>query len=421
MMETVILLVYTAVLYTSAFLFLVLIESETVQDDPEYPEEWPSLTVTVPAYNEEDTLEATLDSIIQAEYPGDRLEIIVVDDGSTDGTAAIAREYEERGDITFVSQENQGKGGALNTALERASTELFAVVDADSHLREKSLKNVVARMNGDTAAVASSMKVEKPGNLLQKVQMMEYVVNVFSRKLFERINSIHVTPGPLSVYQREKIEEIGGFDPDSRVEDQEICFRLQKQHEKLKTARDGEAYTVAPDNFKDYYRQRRRWYAGTFETLLQHRDMLFNREYGDFGMFVMPAKFIHPLISIFGLLLITYTLFRPIINLMIDVATIGTDAISLGFALTPSAIAEVLKWQVLSIDYTLMTALASLALFSVSMVYMATVHVEERIRDIGVLPAVIYVFWFFIIVGFMSLASIIVVARNYLTGSELTW
>jgi biofilm PGA synthesis N-glycosyltransferase PgaC len=421
MLEIAILAIYAVIIYTSAFLFLILVESDTVRSEVEYPDEWPSLTVAIPAYNEEDTLEVTLDSILEAEYPEDKLEVIVVNDGSTDGTREIAEPYDERGDITLINQENQGKGAALNTALENASGEIFACVDADSRLREESLKNVVSRMDEDTSAVASAMKVEEPENLLQRIQMVEYIVNVFSRKLFQKINSIHVTPGPLSMYRTAHIREIGGFDPESRVEDQEICFRLQKRHRELKHARDGEVYTVAPDNLKDYYRQRRRWYAGTFETLIKHRDMLLNREYGDFGMFVMPSKVINPLIAIFGLFLITYTLLTPAVNFLIDTLAIGPEALSIGFNLTVAGISEAAKWQLLSIDYTLLTVLSSLALFSMSMVYLAAIHVDESIRGIGVFAAIFYVFWFFIIVGFMSLVSILVVARNLVTGSELTW
>ncbi|MFB6144471.1 MAG: glycosyltransferase family 2 protein [Candidatus Nanohaloarchaea archaeon] len=421
MIELLIMVVYAVIIYTSSFLFLILVESDTVRSEVEYPDSWPSLTVAIPAYNEEDTLSTTLDSIIDAEYPEDRLEIIVVNDGSSDRTREIAEKYEERGDITLINQENQGKGAALNTALEESGTELFACVDADSRLREKSLKNVVSRMDDDTSAVASAMKVESPENLLQKVQMVEYVVNVFSRKLFQKINSIHVTPGPLSIYRREDIEDIGGFDPDSRVEDQEICFRLQKEHRKLKHARDGEVYTVAPDNFADYYRQRRRWYAGTFETLIKHREMLLNRDYGDFGMFIMPSKVVHPMVSIFGLFLITYTLLNPVLSFLMDVMVLGSEAFNVGFNLTVAGVSSMVKWQLLSIDYTLLTALASLALFSTSMVYMAAIHVEESVRDIGILAAIVYVFWFFLIVGFMSLVSIIIVARKQLGGRGIEW
>lgn len=421
MIEPLIMGFYAVVIYTSAFLFLVLVESDTVKSEIEYPEEWPSVTVAIPAYNEEDTLEVTIDSVLETEYPGEKLEVIVVNDGSTDRTEEVARKYDERGDITLINQENQGKGAALNNALEHASGELFACVDADSRLEENSLKNIVARMDEDTSAIASAMKVHSPDNLLQKVQMVEYVVNVFSRKLFQKINSIHVTPGPLSIYRKDHIEEIGGFDPQSRVEDQEICFRLQKKHRKLKHARDGEVYTVAPDNLKDYYRQRRRWYAGTFETLIKHKDMLLNKEYGDFGMFVMPSKIINPLVAIFGLFLVTYTLVNPAVNFLIDLIAIGPGALNLGLDFSLASIANFLKWQLLSIDYTLLTALSSLAVFSITMVYMAAIHTEEPIRDMGVFAAIFYVFWFFLVVGFMSLVSVTVVARNYVTGSDLTW
>ncbi|MFB6147621.1 MAG: hypothetical protein ABEJ66_01945, partial [Candidatus Nanohaloarchaea archaeon] len=100
---------------------------------------------------------------------------------------------------------------------------------------------------------------------------------------------------------------------------------------------------------------------------------------------------------------------------------LGMDALSFSLTLEPSAIVSMLKWNILSIDYTLMTVLGGLALLSTSMVYMAGRHLEEDIRDIGIFPAVVYVFWFFIVVGFMSLAAVLVVARNYVTGGDLTW
>lgn len=420
MIEIVIFTIYVVILYTAAFLFLLLMESETITSEVEELKEWPSVTIAIPAYNEEDTIADTIESVRSTDYPQDKLEVIVIDDGSTDNTKEIAEEYEAKGDITFISQENQGKGGALNTALDKASGELFGCVDADSMLGEQSLKRIVARMD-DAAGVASAMKVYKPRNLLEKIQMIEYIVSVFTRKLFGKIESIHVTPGALGIYRQEDIVEVGGFDEESLVEDQEICFRLQEKHKELRHARDAEVYTVAPDNLRDYYWQRRRWYAGTFETLIQYRSIILNREYGDFGMFTLPLKTINPILSIIGLFLITNALLRPALNFFLDLMRLGTDALNLGFTLTPAAIGKFLKWQLLGIDYTFLTVLSVLAIFSGSLVYLATIHVNERIRDIGLVPALIYVFWFFIIVGFMSLVSIIVVSRNYVLGDEIGW
>ncbi len=419
MLKLLILAVYMVVLYTSAYLFLVLWESDTVNSEVEHRDEWPSLTVVIPAYNEEESIANTIESVLAADYPGKK-DLAVVNDGSIDDTGEIASQYEDRG-VKVISQENQGKGAALNRGLQEASGELFAVVDADSILKEDSLKNIVSRMDDDTAAVASAMKVYRPESLLERIQMVEYVVNVFARKLFERINSVHVTPGPLAIYRTDKIREIGGFDTESRVEDQEICFRLQERHEKLKHARDGEVYTIVPQTLKEYYRQRKRWYAGTFETIIQYRKMLLNPGYGDFGMFVMPSKVVNPLVSIFGLFIILFTLVRPVFSFLLDFTKLGWEVFNFQLVLTPAALSNILKWQVLGIDYTFLTMLGMLAIFSLSLVYMATIHVGERLRNIGILPAIIYVFWFFIIVGIMSLVSAVTVLHNHFMGGDIEW
>lgn len=421
MLEMLILAVYVVVLYTSAFLFMILVESETVTESVEQPEEWPSLTVAVPAFNEEETISKTLESILDSDYPYDRLEVLVVNDGSTDNTREVVEEYEDRSQVTLINQENQGKGGALNTALENASGELFACVDADSMLLEKSLKNIVARMDEDTAGVASAMKVYEPDNMLERIQMVEYVMNVFARKLMERISSIHVTPGALAIYRSRKIQEVGGFDENSRVEDQEICWRLQEEHEKIKHSREGETYTVVPDNLRDYYRQRRRWYTGTFETVIQYRSMILNREYGDFGMFTAPSKIVNPAVSIFGLLLVINAVMSPVVGFFSDIMSIGSDALSFGLELSIPALIEIAKWQLLGLDFTFLTFIGAMSVFSISFVYMASIHVEEDITDLGLLPSMLYIFWFFIVVGFMSLVSLIVVARKQLLGRDIGW
>lgn len=421
MLEMLILAVYVVVLYTSAFLFMILVESKTVTESADEPEEWSSLTVAVPAYNEENTISKTLDSILDSEYPADKLDILVVNDGSTDGTREVVEEYGDHSQLTLINQENQGKGGALNTALENASGDLFACVDADSMLLENSLKNIVARMDEDTAGVASAMKVYEPEKMLEKIQMVEYVMNVFARKLMERISSIHVTPGALAIYRTDKIRDIGGFDETSRVEDQEICWRLQEEHEEIKHSREAETYTVVPDNIRDYYRQRRRWYTGTFETVIQYRSMILNREYGDFGMFTAPSKIVNPAVSIFGLLLVINAVFSPVFSFFSDLLSIGTDALGFSLDFSLPALIEIIKWQLLGLDFTFLTFIGAMSVFSISFVYMASIHVEEDITDLGLLPSILYIFWFFIVVGFMSLISLIVVARKHLLGRDIGW
>lgn len=414
MANLLLLAVYSITLFISLSYMLIFLESGRFKREIEQREEYPSLSLIVPAYNEEDTLEMTVDSVLQADYPAEK-EIIVVNDGSNDRTRDIAEDYREEGKIELINQNNKGKGAALNTGLDEASGELVGCVDADTKIDQDALKNIVSEMEEDCAGIASPMQVYKPSNLLEKLQAIEYLFGIFMRKMMWRIKSIHITPGPLSVYDREKIEEIGGFDPGSRVEDQEICFRLQKQHEKIRNARMGGVYTKAPSELNGFYKQRRRWYKGSFENLLQYRNMVLNPRYGDFGMFALPGKLAGSLISIFGFLLVTYTILDSIAGIFNYIVTTDLSDIIYSVSNVGSQPLSSIYWQVISLDYSLLTVLGALALFSLSMIYLTSRYTEESIRDIGVFPALIYAFWFFLLVGFLSLVALVEVIIGYET------
>ena len=114
---------YAAVLFISFFLLIVLLEHGGIKKEVEFRDEWPELTLIIPAYNEEETIQMTIESILDAEYPDEKLELIVVNDGSEDNTAEEVEPYTDQ--LTLINQENQGKGAALNTGLEQVETELF--------------------------------------------------------------------------------------------------------------------------------------------------------------------------------------------------------------------------------------------------------------------------------------------------------
>lgn len=410
------LVMYAVVLYVSFFMLLTLLELDSVTEGVEYPETFPSLAVIVPAYNEEETIEITLDSLIESEYPDK--EIIVVNDGSTDRTEEKVKPYvEEHSYINLISQENQGKGAALNTALESTEAELVACVDADSQVTGSSLKNIVAEMDDDAAGIASAMQVRNPSNTLQDIQQIEYMVNVLSRKIMGVLEAIHVTPGALSVYNREKLEEVGGFDEDSIVEDQEICWRFQKGHEKIQHSRNGETYTEAPDNLKDFYRQRRRWWTGSLECLIDYRKVMFNPRYGDFGMFIVPSNLFTPLVAVMALLLVGYLTVTPFISTAQNIAILGLDAISVSLEFEPEAVFNWIYWHIFANNFVLLSALGSLTLFSLSVVYLAAVHTRQSLKEVGKLGAAIYIFYFFLFNGFMTLVAV----KNVALSSNIEW
>ncbi|MFB6245351.1 MAG: glycosyltransferase family 2 protein [Candidatus Nanohaloarchaea archaeon] len=415
MLEILIMLIYVVILYNAFFILTVLLELDTVQEEVEWRDEWPSLTVIVPAYNEEDCIEKTIESLLDADYP--RLEIVAVNDGSTDGTPEVLEKYREQDCFRLINQENQGKGAALNRGLEELDTELFAVLDADSRVKKDSLKNIVSEMSDDSAAIACAMLVDSPSNLLQRLQQIEYVVGIFLRKVMWPLDSIHITPGPMSVYRTEKIREIGGFDEESLVEDQEICWRLQEKHEKIEHSRHGRSYTEAPETLREFYNQRTRWWAGSFQCLIDNREKLLNPRYGDFGMFVAPIKAIQAFLSIIGLFLMIYFTLEPILAFLNDFARIGWSAFKFGFSFSVEGVFNAAFWTVFTNNLVLLSLLGTLFLQSSALVYLAAVHADQNLREIGVLPTAIYVFWFFAISGFLSLVSIIKVARR----REIEW
>ncbi len=402
MLRQLIWVIYAVILYISFFLLLVFLEEGRLRQDPDWPEKWPSVSLIIPAYNEEDTIGMTIESVDGIEYPEEKYDIIVVNDGSEDQTREIVEEYSEEHDITVINQENQGKGAALNTGLAEAEGDLVACVDADSRLDKHSVKNIVADMDDKKAGIASAMKVYQPGNLLQRLQWVEYMVGIFLRNVMGLIDSIHVTPGPLSIYRREILEDVGGFDEDSLVEDQEICFRFQEQHWEVGHSRKGEVHTVAPATLKELYNQRYRWYRGSLENILKYKHMMMNPEYGDFGIFAVPSKLAQGFLSIAGLSLLSYLLLKPLYSFVLDFLAVGLDAITLNLdEITVEGIFSGFYWSVISFDVVTWMLLGSLFFLSIFVSYLSAIHTEEKLFEHGYIPVIIYVFWYFLFIGLM--------------------
>ncbi|MFB6207737.1 MAG: glycosyltransferase family 2 protein [Candidatus Nanohaloarchaea archaeon] len=396
MLNAAVWVLYLGMFYISFLLLLVFLERGELKRDIEYPEEWPSITVIIPAYNEEDTVGMTIESVLDADYPEDLFEVIVVNDGSEDDTRKVAEQYTDR--IDLINQENRGKGAAMNTALEEVDTELFAVVDADARLKEDSVKNIVAGLEDDMAGIASAMKVYEPETLLQRAQRVEYIVSIFLRKILGLLDAIPVAPGPLSVYRTDVIREMGGFDPESMVEDQEICYRIHEEKLRLGHSRTGEVYTVAPRNLREFYNQRYRWQRGTLETIIDYRHMFLNPEYGEFGVFGIPSKALQLVLSLMGFSLLLYFVGTPIVNFVRDLASVGAAALDVSLPSSFSALMEAVYWSLLDAKLVSLMLLAFVTFISIFTAYLAAKHTEEKLFEYGKLPPVIYLFFYFYII-----------------------
>ena len=276
---------------------------------------YPTVSIVIPAYNEEDNIVETINSVVNLDYPKDKIKLIVVDDGSKDKTYERAKAFiddikskHSYIDVLLLTQKNHGKYYAMNHSLKYVDTDFFATMDADSIPNKDALKNVIASfVSDDIAAVSSVLKVYKPKTTIQIVQWFEYSVNHFYKSLIANVNSIHVLPGPLSVYRTKIIKEINGFREAYKTEDMEIVLRIQQKHYKIIQCNTAFVYTKAPAKIKELYTQRHRWNFGTFKNLIKYRSMMLNKKYGDFGLFQLPIILISGILGITILGLILYT------------------------------------------------------------------------------------------------------------------
>lgn len=262
----------------------------------------PMVTLLVPAYDEERCLEKTLEALLEVDYPS--YEIIVVDDGSRDSTYQLARRFASRG-VKVVRRPNGGKAAALNMGLFFAKGEIIVTVDADSLVSRDGLMELV-RLFADprVMAVCGNVKVLNRVNLLTRLQALEYIVDInIAKRAFDVFGSTMVVPGVLGAFRREALEAVGRYDPDTLTEDFDATLKVLKSGSVVQATALAEAYTEAPETLGDLYRQRRRWYAGTLQTLFKHGDVVRNPRFG----FLSGLGYPYLLISI---------LFVPLAGLM---------------------------------------------------------------------------------------------------------
>ncbi len=252
----------------------------------------PSVSIVMPAYNEGPYIAESIRCLFTLDYPADKLEIIVVDDGSTDDTARIAKSL-EKGPIKLhvFRKENGGKGAAINYGLKKAGGEFIATMDADSYVTKGVLRELLPYFEDpDVMAVSPAVKIRPSGAWLKELQRVEYLMILFSRKLLSFIESVPVTPGPFSMFRASVFDKVGPFDEQNLVEDQEIALRIQSHNFKIRSSMAAEVYTEPPATMKDLLRQRVRWQRGGFRNYWKYRHMI-KPEYGDFGMYSIPMQF----------------------------------------------------------------------------------------------------------------------------------
>jgi cellulose synthase/poly-beta-1,6-N-acetylglucosamine synthase-like glycosyltransferase len=280
-------------------------EKKTLSDD------YLSVTIVVPVWNEEKTLAGTLTSLLELTYPKDKLSIFVIDDGSRDNTLSIARSFEHEVQIKVYTKQNGGKHTAVNFALEHTDTELFGCLDADSFVEPDTLLKIVKYFEDkEVMAVTPALKVKDPKTWVQKIQAVEYTMGTFLKKVFGNLNSIQVTPGPFSIFRKKVFDDLGPYKKAHNTEDFEIALRMHRNHYKIVNSHKAFVLTQAPDTLSKLIKQRLRWTQGSLENLLDYKDLFFKREYGNFGLVILPFIVIFVFLSLFTSFYLLYTIFK---------------------------------------------------------------------------------------------------------------
>lgn len=332
--------VYTAIFYVFSFIsvyvqifFLItfLEKRRHIVHNPENLEleTYPTVTIAVPCYNEEATIDKTVKSLLSLDYPKDKIKIFLIDDGSKDNTWNIIKSFENGVNIFAFTKENGGKHTALNFALENTNSEFFGCLDSDSLVHPQSLKRILKYFERDpkTMAVAPSIIVYNPKNIIQYAQNVEYDMSVYTKKMLGFMGGIHVTPGPFSIFRKRVFDELGPYHKAHNTEDQEIALRMQENGYKIDHCPDAYVYTNTPESVAKLYRQRLRWIYGFIKNLIDYRRLLFKKEYGTVALFTLPSG----IISIFGVIFLTANIVGNIIKFIyhkvVQIQTVGWDNI----------------------------------------------------------------------------------------------
>lgn len=317
-------------LYFEIFLLVSIFEKKRLFVSEE--EFAPEVTVIVPVFNEEKTIESTLESLLSLDYPLDKLSIIVIDDGSTDNTLQALERYVAYKNIRVISKENGGKYTALNIGIQNCNTEFIGCLDADSFVEKHALKKIMSRFkDSKVMAVTPSMVIDNPTNILRHMQRAEYNFGNFIRQALSIIGAIHITPGPFSFFRKEVFEKIGNYRHAHNTEDMEMAMRMQKNGMKIDHATDALVYTVGPGTVGKLYKQRVRWVSGFIANLIDYRDMVLSRKFGDLGLLVLPFS-IFSITMTFVLVGITlFKLIKYLIDTIIKISVVGFTPLKLNF------------------------------------------------------------------------------------------
>ena len=282
---------------------------EKLRPDPaDHPEYQPSVSVLIPAFNEEDVIVATVGAALASDYP--KIEVVVVNDGSVDRTSELL-EHHFGGNprVRIVSQANRGKPAALSRALGEASGDIVVTIDADTEVEPHAIRRLIRHFaDARVGAVAGNVKVGNRDRWLTRWQALEYITSQnLEKRAFDLLNCIIVVPGAVSAWRASAIRDCGGFSADTVAEDTDLTIAIRRAGWRILYDETAVGYTQAPETAAALVRQRFRWTYGTLQSVWKHRATLGRWRYGTLGWIALPNVFLFQIL---------FPLVSPIIDLL---------------------------------------------------------------------------------------------------------
>ncbi|MFI1184488.1 glycosyltransferase [Streptomyces sp. NPDC020799] len=237
------------------------------RDHPIRPAANHSVTIVIPAYNEETGIAAAIRSALTSTHS---VEVVVIDDGSTDKTAAIAAGFKG---VRVIRQGNQGKARALNTALATVRTDLVVMMDADAVLEPTAVASLVHRFTDPTIGAVSGHIDVAGGGLLGAWQRLDYALFNLERCMFDRLGGMPTVPGVIGAFRSNALDDVGGVPEHTVAEDTDLTMTLQKNGWRIAHETTARARTEVPFTHRDLVNQRHRWAYGILQALWRHRSL----------------------------------------------------------------------------------------------------------------------------------------------------
>ncbi len=304
-------------IYFQVFFLVVLFEKRKDLHEelpPELPY-YPSVSFLVPCWNEESTIIATVESVLSVNYPKDKLQVFVIDDGSTDHTWSKAQKFAKHPQVTLLKKENGGKHEALNHALKQVTSDLVISFDADTKIASDSLLYAVQYFIKDKElmALGGAVLIESPRTIAQMAQSVEYQMFSYTKRMLGFVGGVLVVPGAFSVFRREIFDKIGGYSRGHNLEDLELTFRIHDHGYKVNHCHTAIVTTKGPASIRALFKQRLRWGYGFLSNVTDYKNTILNRKFGNFGLFTVPM-------SVFSYVLIVFVFFVSLYRIGMFVA-----------------------------------------------------------------------------------------------------